>query len=391
MIRNPRIRFLVLWTAAAASALGPVAAQAQRASAPAGAYQPTDRDELGLWNQVEEFERDRKTSPLVIRDPDLNAYVNGVLCKTVGEAKCGNARIYLIRTPQFNASMAPNGMMEVWSGLLLRVENEAQLAAVLAHEYTHFEARHTVRLFRNIKDKTNAAGWLSFLPFGGLVGLGLMTSIFGFNREMEREADTGSVGLLADAGYDTREIAVIWERLREEADRTAEARNTKSRKDKNGGIFATHPPTKERVDTLRAAAIAQPGTPGATGDAEFRDAMRWHFPEFVEDQLKMNDFGGSEFLLTSLARSGWTPELLYARGELHRRQGDPERLATATEFFGQAIAGGTTIPEVWRGRGLALMKLGLQDAGRADLTEYLRRAPKAADARMIAMMAGASS
>lgn len=391
MRRFGPIRRAALCEAVAASALTPIVAQAQQASVPAGVYQPADEDERGLWKQVDEVERDRKTSPLVIRDPDLNAYVNKVLCKTVGEAKCANARIYLIRTPQFNASMAPNGMMEVWSGLLLRVENEAQLAAVLGHEYSHFEQRHTVRLFRNIKDKTNAAGWLSFLPFGGLAGLGLMTSIFGFNREMEREADAGSVSLLAGAGYDTGEIAVIWERLREEADRTAEARKTKSRKDKSGGIFATHPPTKERVETLRAAALAQPGTPGATGDAKFRAAMRWHFPDFVEDQLKMNDFGGSEYLLASLARGGWTPELLYARGELYRRLGDPERLAKAAEFFGEAIAGGTTIPEAWRGRGLALMKLGQQDAGRADLIEYLRRAPEAADSRMIAMMAGASS
>lgn len=384
------MRNAALWLATAASVATPLAAQQPATpSAQPATYQPTDDDERGLWKQMDEVERERKTSPLVIREDDLNQYVNKVLCRTVGAAKCGNARIYLVRTPQFNASMAPNGMMEVWSGLLLRVENEAQLAAVLAHEYTHFEQRHTVRLFRNIKDKTNAAGWLSFLPFGNIVGLGLVTSIFGFNREMEREADAGSVGLLADAGYDTAEIAVIWERLREEQDRTAAERKTKSRKDKNGGLFATHPPTKERVDTLRSASVASPGTKGATGAAEYRAAMRWYFAQFVEDQLKMNDFGGSEFLLESLARDGWSPDLLYARGELYRRQGDPARLAQAVEFYGQAIAAGTSLPEAWRGRGIALTKLGQAEAGRADLKEYLRRDPQASDAKMIAMMAGA--
>lgn len=386
------LRNAALWLATTASVMTPAAAgqpAAQTAPTAPAVYQPVDDDERGLWKQMDEVERERKTSPLVIREDELNRYVNKVLCRTVGPVKCANARIYLVRTPQFNATMAPNGMMEVWSGLLLRVENEAQLAAVLAHEYTHFEQRHSVRLFRNIKDKTNAAGWLNLIPFGGLVGLGLVTSIFGFNREMEREADAGSVGLLAAAGYDTAEIAVIWERLREEQDRTAAERKTKSRKDKDGGLFATHPPSKERVDSLRAAAAANRGAVGANGLAEYRDALRWHFPDFVEDQLKMNDFGASEFLLESLAQEGWTPDLLYARGELYRRQGDAARLKQAADFFSQAIAAGTSLPEAWRGRGIALTKLGQAEAGRADLKEYLRRSPDASDAKMIAMMAGA--
>ena len=55
----------------------------------------------------------------------------------------------LVRTPYFNASMAPNGMMQVWSGLLLRVDNEAQLAAVLGHEIGHYLARHSVERLRD--------------------------------------------------------------------------------------------------------------------------------------------------------------------------------------------------------------------------------------------------
>lgn len=400
MLRRPGLTArAALWLAGTSLAATPLAAQQQAAQAAASAadsqaasiealYVPTDDDERGLWMQMDEIERDRKTSPLVIHDEQINAYVKSVLCKTVGEAKCANVRLYIVRTPQFNATMAPNGMMEVWSGLLLRMENEAQLAAVLGHEYTHFEERHSVRLFRNAKDKTNAAGFLNLIPFGGLIGLGLLTSIFGFSREMERDADAGSVDYLAKAGYDTAEIAKIWSRLRDEMDRTAEARNTKSRKDKNGGLFGTHPPSAERVDTLREAALANPGVPGATGEQEFRQAMVQYWPEFVEDQLKLNDFGGSEFLLESLASDGWTPGLLYARAELYRRQNDKAKFAEAAGFYDEAIAGGGDIAELWRGRGLVRMKLGQADEGRADLKEYLRRSPNAADAPMIAMVAG---
>lgn len=366
----------------------PAAAVPSAVPAEAALYQPTDADERGLWMQVDEMERDMRTSPMVIRDPALNAYVRGVLCRTVGEARCGNVRLYIMRTPFFNASMAPNGMMQVWSGLLLRTQNEAQLATVLGHEFAHFEGRHSVRLFRDAKAKTDAAGFLNIIPFGGLASLGLLASVFGFSREMERESDEGGLMKMAAAGYDTREAAEIWERLRTEMDATAEARNTRSRKDRNGGMFATHPPSAERVARLRELAGANPGMPGETGADRYRAALAPHWPAFVDDQLKLNDFGASEYLLASLAGDAWTPPLLYARGELHRRRAAAGDLEKAAGFYAEAIAAGGELAELWRGRGLALLKLGQADAGKADLREYLRRAPEASDRAMIAMMAG---
>ncbi|WP_333999038.1 hypothetical protein [Sphingomonas aurantiaca] len=90
------------------------------------AYTPTTVDERGVWMEADEDERRLRESPSVIRDPALNAYVRGVLCRTVGDDRCRSVRIYIERVPAFNASMAPNGTMIVWSGLLLRVRNEAE-------------------------------------------------------------------------------------------------------------------------------------------------------------------------------------------------------------------------------------------------------------------------
>jgi hypothetical protein len=356
-------------------------------------YQPQDKDERGLWLEMDEAERRMKTSPMVIGDPELNAYVRSVLCRTVGQVRCRNVRLYILRTAQFNTSMAPNGALQVWSGLLLRVQNEAQLAAMLGHEYTHFEKRHSLLLFRAAKSKSNAASWLSML-FGlpGLVvGVGMMTSVFSFSREMEREADVGGLDYMAAAGYDSREAAKIWERLREEMDATAAARNTKSRKDKSGGIFGTHPPSKERIEKLAKEAEAHPGVPGETGRDQYRAALAHVWPNFVDDQIKLNDFGASDYLLANLGSDGWTPELLYARGELYRHKGTPDALAEAADFYSEAIDDGGGIAELWRGRGLAELKLGRDEAGRADFEEYLQRAPDARDRAMILMLAGGES
>lgn len=382
------LRSPVMGLVAAVLAVQPVFAQAGDAPAAPVAYQPQDRDERGLWMQVDEAERELKISPLVIRDPALNAYVRSVLCRTVGSDRCVEVRLYIMRTPHFNASMAPNGMMQVWSGLLLRTQNEAQLAAVLGHEYAHFANRHSLKLFRDAKSKSASAAWLAFTGIGLIASFGMMADLFRYSRDMEHEADVGGIGSMAHAGYDTREAATVWEQLRAEMDATAAARNIKSRKDKDAGLFVTHPPSAERVAYLRQEAKVEFGTPGETGGDRYHAALVPFWPTFVDDQLKMNDFGASDYLLTSLAANGWTPWLLYARGELYRRRMGEGDLAKAVGYYSEAITAGGDLPELWRGRGLANAKLGHAEIARADLREYLRRAPQASDRGMIAVMAG---
>lgn len=374
-----------------ATVSAPEAAQVAQGSGdapPPQDYKPQDKDERGLWMQMDEAERALKVSPQVIRDAALNDYVRSVFCKTVGQANCAPIRIYIMRTSQFNASMAPNGMMEVWSGLLLRTQNEAQLAAVLGHEYTHFQNRHSIKLFRDVRSKSATATWLAFTGIGLLASFGLLADIFHFSREMEHEADLGGLNLMAKAGYDTREASKIWEQLREEMDATAVVRKVKSRKDKNGGMFASHPPSAERVAYLAQEAIVQPGTPGSSGAASYARVMGRYWPLFIDDQLKQNDFGASEYLVTSLAKEGWTSWKYFARGELYRRRAGDGDLEKAVTYFGEGINSDGGGPELWRGRGLALLKLGRTAEAKADLGEYLKRAPDASDKSMIAMMAG---
>jgi len=355
-------------------------------------YQPKDQDERGLWMQAEEYERKLVNSNFVIRDPALNAYVRDVFCRTVGDVQCKPIRIYLMRTPYFNASMAPNGVMQVWSGLFLRVRDEAQLAAVLSHEYVHYANQHSLRQFRDIKSKTSAMAFLGFVPFGFVAQLGVAGSIFSYSRDMESEADAGSVLLLGQAGYAPASASKIWEQMRLEMDATALARGTKSRKDKNGGMFGTHPPSAERMAALAALAAEQPVSGEAkTNRNAYRAALGGWWARFVDDQVKLNDFGGTELLLGELAREGWTPELRFARGELYRTRGTPADLAKAAEFYREAIADGTAPVEAWRGLGLALLRMGVADEGRTNLSEYLSRKPDASDHAMIAAMAKGGS
>lgn len=352
-------------------------------------YQPQDKDERGLWMQMDEQERQLKNSNFVIRDAALNAYVRQVFCRTVGP-RCSEVRIYITRTAYFNANIAPNGMMQVWSGLFLRTRNEAQLAAVLAHEFVHYQNRHSLMIFREARRRAAGA---SFMAMFGLIGLllaiGQISAIFQFSREQEADADAESVGMLTKAGFDPNEVPKIWEQFRAEADATAVGRGTKSRKDKNGGLFASHPPTAERVAALTAEAKKIPVSAAwQTGEAQYRASLAAFWPSFIDDQVKLNDFGGTEFLIDYLARTGWTPSLNYARGELYRARGRPEDLKAAAGFYHDAAVAPDAPVEAWRGLGLSLLRIGDQPGGQAALKTYLERKPDATDKSMIAMLAG---
>jgi hypothetical protein len=348
-------------------------------------YQPDGAEERGLWMNVEEAERALKTSPQIIRDSDLNAYVRSVLCRTVGEKSCSAVRSYIVRNPGFNATMAPNGMMTVNSGLLMRLTNEAQLASILGHEFSHYEHRHSLLLFRQTKKKGSTAVWLALTGIGLLAVGGIEASLYTYSRDMEREADLGGISKMVAAGYDPREASAPLILLRAEMDATAAERGRKSKKDATSP-YDSHPASAERIAYLDEQAARAPI--GDKGVERYRAAMADWWPRFLDDQVKQNDFGASDFLISSLGANGWSPALLYARGELYRARGAQGDLDKAVGFYDEAIGHGAKLPELWRGRGLALLKLDRGEEGRADLKTYLERAPTAQDRAMLAMLAG---
>jgi beta-barrel assembly-enhancing protease len=361
---------------------------AQIEQTPSYEYQPSNDDERSLWLVMEEEERAIKSSKFLIKDPELNTYIRGVLCRAVGDKRCGAARIYLMRTPHFNASMAPNGMMVVWSGLLLRTRNEAELAAVLGHEFAHYEKQHGLQSFLSLRAKTNALKLLSFVPYVGVVGqIGVVGSIFTFSRDMERQADLAALEYMKNNGYDPMAASAIWEQLRTEMDATATERKLKSKKDDNGGFFATHPNTGERMEYLRDAASKFNVSGKQKNTDEYRVALAKWWPMLIDDQIKLNDFGATEFLLKRVGSEGWTAEILYARGELYRSRGKKDDFVKAAGFYQQAINAGGALPENWRGLGISLIRSGQTASGQKALRTYLTKQPAASDRGMILMMA----
>jgi predicted Zn-dependent protease len=334
-------------------------------------------DEGGLWAMMDREETRLRRSPFLLRDPALHDYLQGIACK-LADKHCPDVRVYPLRTPFFNASMAPNGMMQVWSGLLLRVENEAQIAAVLGHEIGHYMQRHTLDRLRDVKSRSAFAMFMA--PFGlvGLVGqLATVASLFAFSRDQEREADGIGLTLMRNAGYDPREASKVWDNLRAEA-----AAAPGGDPGKSSPMFATHPASDERSETLARLAASADG--GFLGESEYAEKLAGLRFGLLEDELNRGQYGETLVLLDRMvSRAPERADLLYFRAETRRLRDKEGDLDLALTDLRRAAASGREPAQVHRSLGYVLRKLGQDPEAGAEFARYIELAPDAADAGLI--------
>ena len=371
-------RRTVLRAACAHCAGLPLAALAQADWSPPGRFARPDlaTDEGGLWAIMDREETRLRRSPFRMRDETLSKYLQGIVCRLAGD-HCPDVRVYAVRTPYFNASMAPNGMMQVWSGLLLRMDNEAQLAAVLGHEIGHFLQRHSVERLRDIKARTAFGQFIGLFGVVGLVGqLATLAGAMSYSRDHEREADRIGLALMGRAGYDPREASKVWGNLLDELRATPD--NDPST---NSVLFASHPPSDERRDTLEKLASGQAGE---TRAAVFREALTPFRRDLLDDEIKRARPSETLVLLDRLlAQEPAQPDLLQARGETRRQRGNAGDLGLALDDFIAAIRTGQEPTVTYRSLGYLHRALDKPDEARSAWQQYLTRSPNAPDAAWI--------
>jgi beta-barrel assembly-enhancing protease len=334
----------------------------------------TASDEGGLWALMDREETRLRRSPFAIRDARLQAHVQDMVCR-LAASHCPDVRVYLMRTPYFNASMAPNGMMQVWSGLMLRVDNEAQLAAVLGHEVGHYLARHSVEQLRSAKSHSSTATVMAMFGLvGALASLGVALSFSGYSRDHERDADRIGITLMRNAGYDPAEAAKIWQNLLLESKANPEARTPNP-------LFGSHPAPEERMETLDRIARATPG--GATKEAEWNRIVRPFLQEWLADEVKRGQREESLALLNRKVARTANATYLYARGETYRLRGAEGDLDAAVADYLAAAGAGGEPAETHRSLGTVYRVRQQMPAARASFQRYLDLAPNAPDAAMI--------
>lgn len=334
-------------------------------------------DEGGLWAMMDREETRVRRSPFLLRQKGLRNYLHGIACK-LGGAHCPDIRVYPVRTAWFNASMAPNGMMQIWSGLLLRVENEAQLAAVIGHEIGHYLQRHAVERLRDIRSRT-AFGQLLGAALGGvglIAQLALLAGAYAYSREHEREADRIGLQLMKEAGYAPREAPKVWDNLR--AELTAGAGGDPAKK---SVLFATHPASDERSTALAEMAA---DADGFTGEQEYAQQIAPFLFDLMGDELKRAQYDETIVLSDRLiARQPGRADLFYFRGEARRLRGQEVDAAAALQDFQQSVALGQEPAVVHRSLGYLYQQMQERHLAHAAFQRYLEQAPGAPDTGII--------
>lgn len=344
-------------------------------------------EEGGLWAMLDREEAKLRRSRFLVRDKTLNDYVHGIVCKLAGN-HCPDVRVYIVRSPYFNASMAPNGMMQVWTGLLLRMANEAQLAAVLGHEIGHYLSRHTLDRLRDAKSRSAFGQFLgialSAAGAGGaapLAQLALTAGMFAYERDHEREADRIGLELMAQAGYEPMEASRVWAQLLEEL---------KAEQDWSGDagqrsvLFASHPPAAERQQELESRAAALRSDNMMAGETKYKETLAQHRWEMLEDELRRRKFGESLALMQRMLKDmPHDGELRYFLGETYRMRGTDSDMQLALDAYKAAASEANAPAETFRAMGMVHRQTGEADAARQAFKRYLAAKPAAADAEMI--------
>lgn len=356
-----------------------------KTSTVARGYQPEpDTDEAGLWLVMDQAEKDLITSGKLITDVRVTEYLRQVICRLSNDI-CEDVRIYVVRIPYFNATMAPNGVMQIWSGLLLRTENEAQLAYILAHEIAHYRYQHSLQIFRQAKTTANVlapfqvvtiAGGVSYV--GSLAQIGAVGTLMKFSRDHEREADNGGFEMAVAAGYNPHESAKVWEGLEEEKDALDESAPSL--------FLSTHPSSGERVDTLKQRAIAatKPGNGWITGADRYNEVIDPLRFQLMSDELRLRRFPATQILLDRAADAGLrVSEIKFFQAELYSARAEKDDTSKAEAAYRECLKHPDAPPEAYRELAMIYMKSGRGQQALPLFENYLAQKPDAFDRSMV--------
>lgn len=192
-----------------------------------------------------ELAREIDQGSTLVTDPVITEYVSrvGQTIATNSDAKVPFT-IKVVDDDEINAYALPGGFLYINTGLLLEVDNEAELASVMAHEIAHVAARHTTR--NSTRAELFNMASIPLALFGGpavfaareVLDVAGPLAMLKFTRNAEREADLLGLEYCYKAGYDPQAFITFFEKL-----------NTTGKKKHNllAKTFASHPMTEDRI------------------------------------------------------------------------------------------------------------------------------------------------
>jgi predicted Zn-dependent protease len=371
-------------------------------------------DEREIWEQSEAEQQKLNRRGRLYQDPLLEEYVNEIARRMTPpelEEQGVPIRVKILRDPSLNAFAYPNGALYVHTGLLARVENEAQLASVLGHEMTHVLNRDAVRQYRSTRTKVIAAnvaavaasigisavagdqwrqgnavtaavvGQTADVMLGLGLQLGLLAAVNGYGRNMEDEADVGAVRLMTRAGYDINEAPKVHQMLLQRYGDPSRLENF---------FFGNHSRNQERIEhyermlSTEYAQVAQASNL-ITNTEEYQRRTRPLVRDNAILDIEAGRYGTAKAALERvLAIAPTDAKAHFYLGECYRKQRrTPTDVEQAVLAYQKAAEHDPSFPEPQRSLGLLYYTTGRKVEARQAFERYLELKPYADDRQQL--------
>jgi predicted Zn-dependent protease len=209
-------------------------------------------EEVAMGQQMD---TELKTQEKLLADSVWQEYLAGIGRRivAVSDRQDLDYHFNVIESDQINAFAAPGGFLYFYTGILREIDNEAQVAAVMAHEISHVVARHGIKKLQTVLGVSvllqialGDAGQVTQQAVGVVLGL----AINGYGRSMELEADRYGVEYMTRAGYDPRGAVEMFGKL---AELSGGGQQNVFEK-----LSSTHPETTERIAKINEQIAAMP-------------------------------------------------------------------------------------------------------------------------------------
>lgn len=283
-----------------------------------------------------------------------------------------------------NAWALPGGKIGVHRGLLVELESEAELAAVLGHEIVHAAAKHSAnRIQRQVlfglaelgvalasKDSKHAP------LIVGAAGVGLYLAGQKFSRDQERISDYHGIKYMHAAGYDTRAAVALQEKFVALAEQR--------RNNWLEGLFASHPPSPERVENNRLA-LTEYSPGGEVGSERYRERMAHLFSsreaydlaEQARRNIQTNSHSALQYIDQAIEREPREALFHGIKGDILASLG---RHPDAVAAYDAAIGRDPDYYGHYLGRGLSRESLNENVLSRSDISRSHQLLPTAVSA-----------
>lgn len=338
-------------------------------------------NELTLIERAEKEQTIIEEGGLIYEDRELEDYLNDIVKRLFPPMIQSQAAptVKVIKDPHLNAFVFPNGVIHVHTGILARLDNEAQLAALLAHEMVHHIKRHPFRAlggFDRHETIQKSQGGLKDL-LNGLGATLYVAAMAGYAQALETEADVEGMALVSAAGYEPREAIRFFEHLK---------RELKTENYKEPLFFGVHPRLDKRIENIENFLITrhQTGKKGFLNQDVFLEKTR----EVVLVNAFLDLKAGRYDSARRSAKKYLTlrendARVYYLLGEIFKHKGATPERNKMISFYEKAISVDPIYPEPYRAIGLLHYKNEKWDLAKKAFESYLSLSPHIHDKEYI--------